>query len=268
MGNKTNPGNWSARERLLYIDQLAYWRGWVRRGDLCEKFGISVPQASADFSTYLQQNPRALQYNLNRKRYEASATMRPAFGEGTLEEALQVWQNDPGQRLDRVARISLPERTADARVTRNLVRATFERDALEIYYFSIHSGTEKWRVIRPHAFAHDGYRWHVRAWCEEDEAYKDFVLGRIAKTRPGVATKTPPPDEEWTSFVTLRFRAHPNLSPIQREALARDFGMKGGIGKLKVRKALLFYTQVYLGLGDVAQTSACRLHLVSTSVSA
>lgn len=267
MGNKTNTGNWSARERLTYVDQLAYWRGWVRRADLCEKFGISVPQASADLSAYLLRNPRALRYDLSRKRYEAKPSMRPAFGRGTLEEATLLFATmTPASFVDRIARIDLPERQMTAQITRDLVRAVFAGTPLAIYYFSIHSGTEGWRTIRPHAFAHDGYRWHTRAWCHEDSAYKDFVLGRIAKAEAAPAGDSViPPDRDWASKVKIQFRAHRDLTSVQREALERDFGMVAGIGTLQVRKALLFYTLVYLGLSEPITAPPRRLQLVAPS---
>lgn len=266
MGNKTNTENWSARERLMYVECLAYWRGWVRRADLCEKFGISTPQASADLSAYLLRNPGALQYNLSRKRYEGKPAMRLTFGQGTLEEATSFFgAMASASFIDRVARIDLPERMMRAEITRDLVRAIFSGNPINVYYFSIHSGTEGWRTIRPHAFAHDGYRWHTRAWCEEDGTYKDFVLGRIAKVRAAPAKITSIPfDRDWNTKVQIRFRAHPDLIPVQREALERDFGMVRGIGTLRVRKALLFYTLVYLGLSEPTTVPPRRLQLLGT----
>lgn len=264
MGNKTNTENWSARERLIYIERLAYWRGWVRRTDVCEKFGISTPQASADLAEYLRRNPRSLRYNLSRKRYEATTAMRPAFDHGTLDEAIQLFSGGTDSiGIDRVARIDLPERRITDQVTRDLVRAVLAATPIRIYYFSINSGTEGWRIIRPHAFAHDGYRWHTRAWCQEDCAYKDFVLGRIEKVRPAeLAEFCPPPDEEWQTKVTVQFQAHRDLTPTQQAALEKDFAMVRGVGTLRVRKALLFYTLAYLGLSEPGPIPLRRLQLL------
>ncbi len=114
------------------------------------------------------------------------------------------------------------------------------------------SGTEGWRCTLADAFVHDGYRWHARAWCYENSDYRDFVLGRISRTRPGQPpAATVPEDKEWTAWTTVEFRPNPALSPIQQEAVARDFGMKGGIGHLRVRRAMLHYTMSYLRLGQI-----------------
>jgi hypothetical protein len=263
MGNITNPQSYSARERLLFLERLAYWRGWVRRSDLCERFEISVPQASADISAYILRNPGALRYNLNRKRYEAAAKMKPIFGQGTFEEGMRLCADGAASGIDRVARVDLPERCIAETIKQPLVRAVLENKPISIYYFSVHSGTEAWRVVQPHAFAHDGYRWHVRAWCVEDRAYKDFVLGRIAKVRSVDAHgPIPPADHDWNTRVVIRFQAHPSLTQVQRVALERDFGMERGVGTLRVRKALLFYTLVYLGLADELMEQPRRLKLL------
>jgi len=270
MGNKTNTDNWGARERLLYLERLAYWRGWVRRGDLSEKFGISIPQASADIAEYLKRNVPALRYDLSQKRYVANPGMTPVFERGGLDEAVQLLVSGGAEvaHVDRVARIDLPHRHASPEVVRDLVRAVFAVALIDLYYYSVNSGTEGWRTVSPHAFAHDGYRWHVRAWCHEDSVYKDFVLGRIAQVRASDRNSdSRPPDAEWLEFVNVRFRAHRGLSAVQREALERDFAMKEGVAVVRVRKAMLLYTLVYLGLDNSGTVPVRRLELVGKTKS-
>lgn len=265
MGNKTNTDNWGARERLLYLERLAYWRGWVRRGDLSEKFGISIPQASADIAEYLKRNVPALRYDLREKRYVANPGMTPVFERGGLDEAVQLLISGGANvaHVNRIARIDLPHRHAAPEVVHDLVRAVFAGGSIGLYYYSVNSGTEGWRTVSPHAFAHDGYRWHVRAWCHEDMVYKDFVLGRIARVRASNKhSDSLPPDAEWLEFVNVRFRAHRGLSAVQREALERDFAMKEGVAVVRVRKAMLLYTLVYLGLDNSGTAPVRRLDLV------
>jgi predicted DNA-binding transcriptional regulator YafY len=251
MGNKTNTENWNARERLMHIERLAYWRGWVRRTDLCARFEISIPQASADLAAYLQLNPRALHYDRSSKRYNATNDMPCKLKPPVFEEAVSFVSNaalvPPAE--ERVARIDLPSRHIPVKAARDLIRAIFGKGSLEIYYFSIHSATQRWRRISPHALAHDGYRWHTRAWCHEDEEYKDFVLGRISKSRSLLDSGLPKKrDEEWTTWVNLRFKAHHKLDVVQRRAIEHDYAMKGGRAVLRVRKAMLDYTLAYLRL--------------------
>ncbi len=50
--------------------------------------------------------------------------------------------------------------------------------------------------------------------------------------------------------MTVAFRPHQRLNKAQRLAIEKDFGMRAGIGRIKVRKAMLFYTLAYLGLSE------------------
>ena len=43
---------WGAERRLEFIEFRLYWEGGIRRADITEKFGVSVPQASADIGAY------------------------------------------------------------------------------------------------------------------------------------------------------------------------------------------------------------------------
>ncbi len=263
MGNRTDPSKRSAQERLLYIEQLAYWRGWIRRQDLAARFGISIPQASADLAAYNDINPGALSYNKSEKRYEGSPNMGTVLSKARFGEAMAVLGEIKDQRVETVVRIDLPLRSEPAAVVRQLVAAAMAHRAIEIHYYSVNSGNATWRWISPHAFAHDGYRWHVRAWCHRDKAYKDFVFGRISGTRGSKPTGTVPADTDWLTHVTVRFRARATLSPVQQQAVARDFAMKNGVGRLRVRRAMLFYTLAYLGLVEPPHPYSRLLERVS-----
>src|SRR3546814_12236679 len=57
------------RERLFYIDFLAFFTGQVTRKDLVERFGISEPAATKDLSLYSDLAPNMLRYDLRQKCY-------------------------------------------------------------------------------------------------------------------------------------------------------------------------------------------------------
>jgi hypothetical protein len=165
--------------------------------------------------------------------------------------------------MGRVSVVALPERRAKPEVERAVCLAVMhglERGTpaeasatgakLRVRYWSVHSGTAKWRWIAPHAFGHDGYRWHVRAWCFENADYRDFVLGRMEK----VGWPEPlsdedgamPKDAAWERWVTLIVRPNRSLSEIQQKAVAMDFQMRGGKLKLRVREAMADYVRTHL----------------------
>ena len=104
------------------------------------------------------------------------------------------------------------------------------------------------RGITPRAFANDGLRVHVRALCHKEMEFKDFNLSRIEKIVR--VCECPDPDrvdEEWQSFVWVEIAANPEMKPLQRAAIERDYAMQNGCLRLKVRKALKLYTLRRLG---------------------
>ena len=269
MGNFTNPAQWAAQERLRFIERSAWWRGVVNRQDLQTVYGVSQAQASSDLQKYLELNPSSLSYSLKRKRYEGTAQMQCHLHEPRLEEAMALFleagtgvsstgpknffpaaEGKPGAGAhDHVAGVHLPQRQAGPAVQRAVFLAVLHQLRLRIHYLSLTGKRPGWRWITPHAFAHDGYRWHVRAWCEENKAYRDFVLSRIKETEwPTLPAGRLEPDLEWQTWVSLELHSNPALTPEQQEAVKADYDLKAGRLVLQVRQAMLNYTLAHLRL--------------------
>jgi hypothetical protein len=158
----------------------------------------------------------------------------------------------------------LPERAIDPLVLRAVLRAIREHRALDVLYQSMSRPSLMQRVIEPHALAHDGFRWHARAYDRETKEFRDFVLGRISKPKMrGQAGATPADDAEWNAFAALVIAPHPKLTTAQARAIAIDYGIRGRSTTVKVRRALLFYALKRLGL-DVAPEArpASEQHIV------
>jgi hypothetical protein len=69
MKDSTPIAAWSEQQRLLFVERLLFWRGTINRRDLCDYFGISLPQATNDLVAYSSLNPGACQYDVRRKCY-------------------------------------------------------------------------------------------------------------------------------------------------------------------------------------------------------
>jgi predicted DNA-binding transcriptional regulator YafY len=138
---------------------------------------------------------------------------------------------------------------ANAKTLRTAVAAIHRNEAVEVKYQSLSTPEPRWRWIAPHAIGFDGFRWHVRAFCLDDEVFKDFLLSRILETRGTRRTDvTCEADAEWHDMVTIEIGPHPDLSESQQKVISLDYGMRGGSAKIKVRKALLYYALRRLGL--------------------
>lgn len=253
MGNITNEENWAAQERLRAIERAIWWRGWMKRRSLQELFGVSLAQASSDIQKYLELNPGAMVYQLNRKRYEASESMQCVLHAPMFEDAVRSFLpsstnvvslptlNQPDTGL--VAMVSLPNRTGKPEIQRLVLQALLNTKMLKLKYWSVSSGKAKLREIIPTGFGNDGYRWHVRAWCCENEEYRDFVLSRISmvKALTDYDFKLAE-DVDWNTIEEVKLRPNSKLSQNAQRAIELDYGIqRNGVLKLEVRSAMMHY---------------------------
>lgn len=182
-------GRWSQDRRLEFIDFRLRWDGKLNRSDLTDFFGISVPQASLDIAKYTEQAPDNLTYDRSSKVYVAGAGFQPLYtssdsGRFLSELLSQAAGLDARQSsflawAPPVATVPSPGRTFRVDVLVALLRAIREGSALRVLYQSMTRPHPTARVLTPHALAHDGFRWHARAYCHTREQFRDFVIARM-----------------------------------------------------------------------------------------
>jgi predicted DNA-binding transcriptional regulator YafY len=251
--------NWSVERRYEFMEFRLFWQGHINRSDLMEAFGISVQQASKDFSNYIEGRKSNLIYDKRLRTYLRGKNFKPryfqpdaaeyfsqlqAVEQGLVPEA-QSWISDfPGY-----AATPVPARGVDPLILREVLSAIRDQVALKITYQSMSRPEPSERWIEPHALAFDGFRWHARAFCQNDNVFKDFLLSRIvAYGERGLRTAEESADQAWHTEVVLEIGPHPELSGPQRRAIEMDYGMEGGRSQIVVRRALLFYALKRLGL--------------------
>jgi predicted DNA-binding transcriptional regulator YafY len=252
---------WGVEKRLEFIEFRLYWEGEINRADIIDYFGVSVPQASKDLSLYQMKAPRNLIYDKRRKRYFATPKFKPVF----LKPEADHYLSQLRSLLDQVASpedawlhdipdtdaMPVPYRRVDGTVLRSLLDAIRRGRAVEILYQSMNALRPEpiWRWITPHAFGHDGLRWHVRAYCHIDGKFKDFLLSRCMDARgegdPGAASKG---DTLWNEKIEVVLSPNPALTKNQQAIVAQDYNMHNGHVSVSVRKALLYYFQKRLRL--------------------
>ena len=262
MSSPTPRYAYEARQRFL--DGLLFWEGRVNRRDLIDTFRVSQPQAALDLKAYLAALPPGqVIYDTRQRRYEASASFQPVFGVPSIDTWLER------SRLAGLAIEVLPtlDRPLDASLMARLYRAIRDRKTVHVAYQTMRRAAAEDRSITPTAFVSDGQRWHVRAYCHLREAYRDFVLSRIAlsadQIEAGVEAVELPVDSEWCSWVTLRLAPADHLEENQKRAVCWDYGIDGELS-VTVRRALEFYAIRRWGL-DRAES---RLSIVERTESA
>lgn len=251
------PLPWATRVRLAFIEEAAFWLNSVNRRDLVERFAISEQQASGDFTRYQELAPGNLVYDKSAKTYQPATDFTPRFFRPDSEELLsRLRLTAEGISGDHplLGSLSLgvapsPARPVDPETLRVIIRAIREARQVSAHYVSFSQTDGRMRRIEPHALGYDGFRWHARARDADDGAFKDYVMGRLSGANllgPAEAPSTM--DQDWHGWVTLTITPNPGLSPAQKKVIERDYGMRGGIADLKVRKALAYYTKHRLGL--------------------
>jgi hypothetical protein len=257
---------WGIEQRLEFIEFQLYWEGGLNRSDIIDFFGISVPQASSDLAQYRQLEPNNIRYDASQKRYLAAADFKPRF----LKPDADRYLNQLRTIADRVVAapetwlqsapstdvVPVPHRQVNTEILRELLAAVRRRRSLEIKYQSMNPKRPDtiWRRISPHAFASDGMRWHVRAYCHVDRKFKDFLLSRCLGARGNYELGAAAEDDAlWHDVFEVVLAPNPALSENQQAVVAQDFDMKDGRVSVPVRKALLYYFQKRLRL-DVAGT--------------
>jgi hypothetical protein len=263
MINRTaRSGRWGQERRLEFIDFRLYWEGRLNRSDLTRFFRISVPQASLDLATYQELAPENMAYDRTQKTYVASPSFKPVLTSHDSGSYLnELLQREIGTVAASdsfigwappVANLPSPNRQVDPRVLISLIRAMQKGEALVVDYRSMTNFEEQTRrVFSPTSFAHDGFRWHVRAFCFKSGIFKDFVLGRIFEVFDSILPPSPVPyDTAWETFVDLVIGPNPGYPANKRRAIEHDYQMKNGETKLRAREPQLYYLKRRLNLND------------------
>jgi hypothetical protein len=251
--------NWGAERRNAFIEFRAFWHGRINRADLIETFGISLQQASLDLAGYADQWKRNLIYDKSQRAYVRGRNFQPKFITLSADDYFaQLRAVDQGLVSREQSWISVfpgygatptPARGVAAETLRQVLTAIHAPAALQVTYQSMSRPEPSARWIEPHALAFDGFRWHARAFCQNDQVFKDFLLSRIVEIgEQGPVTAEPSADAAWHAEIVLKIGPHPDLSDNQRRAIEMDYGMEQGRAHIAVRRALLFYALKRLGL--------------------
>jgi len=250
---------WGVEQRLEFIEFRLFWEGHVNRGDLMEKFGVSVNQASTDLNRYIGMAPQNMHYDKRARAYVRGAEFAPQFLKPNASRYLAQLRSVADGILDRTDAwigefppydaAPTPVRGINAKTLRSVIAAIRRSEAIEVKYQALSRSEPRWRWIGPHAIGFDGFRWHTRAFCLTDQSFKDFLLSRIVETRAVKPNEVgPDADADWNEQIMLEIGPHPELSDTQQKVIALDYGMRGGKSQIQVRKALLYYALRRLGL--------------------
>ncbi|MGL5948413.1 MAG: helix-turn-helix transcriptional regulator [Aeromonas sp.] len=262
MNNTVRPTpelTWDQTLRFRLLEIVLQWEGRLTTNHLCSAFNIGRQQASRDINLYLDAfAPNGLVYDKSLKGYVPTPEFSPRFSEGTVDEYLLLLHREKQQakeqhrsavlplmdlRYGHIEFLGVPSRHIDAKIVRALVQAARSQLRVDVDYVSLRSAEQSGRNIVPHTLVFDGIRWHVRAYCEKQQAYLDFVLSRM-RGEPELLDGSPhgrAEDRDWNTYVEAIIVPNPALAPAQQAIIAADYAMQEGQLRLTQRLPLLHY---------------------------
>ena len=218
--------------RLWFFELLAYWEGEVNATHVANQFGLSVTQARTTTDKYQTLAPHNLSYSSSQKCFTPTAHFVPLLISQRVDDYL-TWLSTGSLQCSapHVAHLlHLPSRTIAPAVMRGLVAGIKQGQRVEVDYVSLTNPNGQGRVIAPHSFIKTNQRWHVRAYCEKSQDYRDFVLSRF-RGQPELLGKSAfnaSQDAAWNTPVTLILQPDSRLHADKRAVIEQDYQMQNG----------------------------------------
>ena len=251
---------WDLLLRYRLIEIIALWEGRLTTNHLCDTFGIGRQQASKDINNYIRDvGPGNLDYDKGLRGYVPTGSFAPQVTSGQADEYLHLLNRNSelsntfeSLRLQ-VANtevVGVPIRNVRPHILRPIVTAARNQRRIEVDYVSVHNPDREGRIIVPHTMVYTGLRWHVRAWCEKNQDYRDFVLSRF-RNEPEMmdpSEHSAAADVAWNTEIMLNLVADPRLTPEQRQVVEEDYGMRSGSLQIRTRACLAHYVLQQLGI--------------------
>lgn len=247
------PIRWDLLFRYRMIEVIALWEGRLTTNHLIKSFGIGRQQASKDINTYLVEiAPDNLVYDKQLKGYKPSDGFVPKLTSGHADEYLHILSrsedmtvtfNELDMGFENTTMVRPVTRNITPEILRPLVQAIREKKRVDLSYTSLTNGEEVERIISPHTLVCTPLRWHVRAYCEHSEGYRDFVLSRIRGV-PALETKKikgKEQDELWNTHLSIMLIPDSRLTEAQAKVIAHDYGMEKGTLTIPTNAALVRY---------------------------
>lgn len=248
--------------RLCYIERQLLWERRLTTTMLMETFGISRPQAQKDVKLYQQFAPKAIKpYQLGIPYHQPTEGFEPVL----LSEDNLQWQaieEYAPPLASHTTELPMLIRHHNLRVLARLLSAIEHQRTIEAVVATMSSPKGRGRRLTPSSIAFVNNRYHVRAFCWDNMAYRDFLIGRFKSTpkvvkpsmnETGWGDNAPafercrgiPPehDTDWEQMIELELRPNPHLSQDQQTLIITDYELEqgGALKRIALRKPLIGY---------------------------
>ena len=210
-------------------------------------------------------------YNTSLKGHIPTRQFVPHYSTGSLEEYMLSFQapdpsvNSAHSGFGQCFPMRQFERSPSPEVVQPVLNAIHEKRRIDLSYLSMSSTNYEDRIISPHSLVHTGSRWHVRAWCEKNQDFRDYVLSRITEVYndEGPAEHTVETDIKWNTLIDITLEPDVRLPQDKKKVLAHDYCMEQGedgryTRTYNVRAAMVIYILHHLGLDRLREQSVAQ----------
>ena len=243
--------NDSPQQRLPLLELLLTWEGRLNRSRVCEIFGIGQVRASQWIREIRDLHPDWMLWESKSRSYYATPDaykLYSAVSQAHISESLSRYlsmvglpyasamDDGDGAMWSATPSITAPSPKAFA----SLGHAIRQAKAVDIEYMSLSEPVPHRRIIYPHSLVLAGHRWHVRAYSETNQEFRDYALGRIREVKPSArpADRTRLDDPDWNTKVKVRLVAHPELSSEQARVIQTEY-FNGTASRVETCRAAL-----------------------------
>lgn len=229
--------NDSPQQRISILTALLLWEGRLNNSRLRDLFHISSVRASEWIREFREKHPDLLELDSKTKSYLATTKVyqveRRAHppvidSASTLSLYLTLVGLPHSTQATQASSIcaAFPDISPpNPRIFAVLSDSIRTRRMVTITYRSMRDPQPHKRSLSPHSIVRAGRRWHVRAYCEESQGFRDFALGRIVDAKPfaQLAKHCDSDDVAWSTMVKVRLIPHPLLTIEQQDLIRCEY---------------------------------------------
>lgn len=234
----------SVQQRLRNLETLFIWEGALDNSRIREVFGLQPVQASRLVTSFISEHGDGVMRVTPHAPVTATPEFKPAHESCGADDYLRLVESvRPSDMAPFVMDVRHDLSPVSPAIFSVMVQACRNKAGVDVFYRSMSAPDGVVRRIFPHSLVRAARRWHVRAWCELRQAFRDFALGRVATAFLAEA-ETPmgiQQDREWSEFVRLVVVPHPALTSAQQSLVRHEY-LGGEKSKtLEVKQALAGY---------------------------
>lgn len=237
-----NETSWPQLQRLRFIERQLLWEREVTAAMLMGAFGILRPEAQGAIDNYCELAPENVKpFKPSDRSFKPTRDFKPKLIPDSADSIITISRLAAPTNPDFFSVPVLSRSTAPGSLA-TILTGIEHRSRIEAVYVSMQNPKGSLRTVTPCAIISASNRLHVRAFCWERMAYRDFVLSRFRTQLKltGIEGDDLPSDHLWDETLAVRLVVNEALTPAQQQLVSDDYSLQT-LEAFEIRKALVGY---------------------------